>query len=390
VAKAKATATANAKGAKEEREGRGVDVAAVEKQIPFEDDRKKSKSKSKSNSNGNSKTQIPFGNDKGESVDVVERLVAIDWSGRVDAAGQRRHIWAGVWTRVGDGARVTLEAGRTREEVGEWLIAMARETPRMVVSIDCCFSFPGWFLEEHGCVDMFVFWKKANAGLAEQWLARECEDVARDERFWGKPHKRPEQFCGVGYRRMFRFADYDNKIAQALEGGDAERAAKMKGITAKSPFQIGGAGSVGTGSLRAMVMLERLHEAGFRVWPLEGAALGNAVAGKRRFPAGMTTKKAEAKPLLVEMYTRLMTGPVAKSNELARTAYLKARKKTDAVYAGVSRAVFAKAVGSEDAFDALVSVLEMVRYAGEFAGLKATKNEELRREGLTWRPGVRG
>jgi hypothetical protein len=298
-----------------------------------------------------------------------DRLVAIDWSGRVDAAGQRRHIWAGVWTRDG---RVSLEAGRTRDEVGEWLIELARETPRMVVSIDCCFSFPAWFLEEHGCVDMFAFWRKANAGLAEQWLARECDAVARDERFWGKPHKRPEQFCGAGYRRMFRFADYDNKIAQGMPGGDAERAAKMKGITPKSPFQIGGSGSVGTGTLRAMVMLDRLHEAGFRVWPLERAALD--------------VKKPQ--PLLVEMYTRLMTGPVAKSNEAARAAYLKARRKSDVMYAGVSRGVFAKAVGSEDAFDALVSVLEMVRYAVEFARLKATKNEELRREGLTWRPGV--
>ena len=31
----------------------------------------------------------------------VERVVAIDWSGRVDAAGQRRHIYAAVWTAAG-------------------------------------------------------------------------------------------------------------------------------------------------------------------------------------------------------------------------------------------------------------------------------------------------
>jgi hypothetical protein len=314
------------------------------------------------------------------------RLIAIDWSGRMDAAGQRRHIWAAVWTRGTDGSvKVELEAGRTRDEITEWLIEMARETPRMVVSIDCCFSFPGWFLEEHGCEDMFAFWRKANAGLAEKWLtpqrtrppgtpwlARECDAVARDERFWGKPHKRPEQFCGAGYRRMFRFADYDNKIAQALEGGDPERAAKMRGITPKSPFQIGGSGSVGTGSLRAMTMLERLHEAGFRVWPLETAALD------RKRP----------RPLLVEMYTRLMTGAVAKSNAEARKRYLAARKETDVVYAAVGRAVMKKAQGSEDAFDALVSVMEMARHVEEFARLRATRDTELRREGLTWRPGV--
>ena len=97
-----------------------------------------------------------------------------------------------------------------------------------------------------------------------------------------------------------------------------------------------------------------------------------------------------AKPLLVEMYTRLMTGAVAKSNEAARAAYLKARRRSDAGYAGISRGVFAKAVGSEDAFDALVSVLEMVRYRGEFAGLKATTDEVLKLEGITWRPGVSG
>jgi len=301
-----------------------------------------------------------------------DRLIAIDWSGRIDLAGQRRHIWSAVWTRSANGVKVQLEAGRTRDEITDWLIELACETPRMVVSIDCCFSFPGWFLEEHGCADMFAFWRKANSGLAEQWLTRECDEIARDERFWGAPHKRPAQFCGPGYRRMFRFADYDNKIAQALPGGDAARAAKMRGITPKSPFQIGGSGSVGTGSLRAMTMLERLHDAGFRIWPLEAAAID----AKR------------PRPLLVEMYTRLMTGAVAKSNAEARKKYLSAKRKTDALYALLGRAVLTKAQGSEDAFDALVSVIEMARHADEFGRLKATRNAELRREGLTWRPGV--
>jgi hypothetical protein len=309
-----------------------------------------------------------------------ERLIAIDWSGRVDLAGQRRHIWAGVWTRgAGSGGsgvagRVELEAGRSREEVAEWLMELARETPRMVVSIDCCFSFPGWFLQEHGCADVFSFWRHVADGQGERWLARELEGVSRDERFWGKPHKRPAVFCGEGLRSMYRLTDYDNKIAQAMEGGDQERAAKMRGITPKSPFQIGGSGSVGTGSLRAMPMLLRLREAGFRVWPYEDAALG----------------ARGARPLLVEMYTRLMTGAVAKSNAAARKAYLAAKRKGDAVYAGLGRAVMRKAEGSEDAFDALVSVMEMVRWAGSFAGLKATKDPLLRLEGITWRPGVEG
>jgi len=310
---------------------------------------------------------------------AVQKIVGIDWSGRVDAAGQRRHIWAGVWELSAAGkVRVRLEAGRTREEIAEWLLRLAEETPRIVVGIDCCFSFPAWFLEELGCGDVFSFWRLAASGTGEDWLTRHKrdspEDATRDVRFWGAPHKRPRVFAGEGLRSMFRHTDYENKIAQALEGGDLERAAKMKGITPKSPFQIGGSGSVGTGSLRAMPMLLRLHEAGWRVWPFEDVALG--------------VSPKDARPVLVEMYTRLMTGAVAKSNALARKHYLALRRVDDPLFRHVGRTVLKKAESSEDAFDALVSTLEMVRYAGEFAGLRATRDRVLRLEGITWRPGV--
>jgi hypothetical protein len=309
-------------------------------------------------------------------MDDVQRVVAVDWSGD-KGPGQRKKIWAGVWTASGSESKqgkMTLEGGRTREELFAWLVAMARETPRMVVGIDCCFSFPGWFLEEHGCGTVFEFWQRVADGQGERWLAREGAEVARDERFWGAPHKRPEQFCGEGLHRSMRMTDLENKIMPRLEGGDPERAAKMFGITPKSPFQIGGSGSVGTGSLRAMPFLLRLREAGFRVWPFESAALG----------------EKGARPLLVEMYTRLLTGAVKKSNAEARREYLAAKKKGDAAYAGLSRGVVAKALESEDAFDALVCAVEMVRWRGEFAGLRKTRDEVLRLEGITWRPGVAG
>jgi hypothetical protein len=169
-----------------------------------------------------------------------------------------------------------------------------------------------------------------------------------------------------------RLTDMDNKITPKLLEGDPDRAAKVKGITPKSPFQIGGAGSVGTGSLRAMPFLLRLREAGFRVWPFESSRLAIA----------------KPQPLLVEMYTRLLTGAVAKSNEGARARYLAAKKKTDAMYTGLSRVVVRQALSSEDAFDALVSVLEMVRWREEFLRLKATKDDVLRLEGITWRPAI--
>lgn len=304
---------------------------------------------------------------------AAERIIGLDWSGRIDAAGQRRHIFAGVWTRDVDGnTTVRLENGRTREEVAEWLLELARETPRLAVGIDCCFSFPAWFLREHGCATVFAFWRKVSEGQGEQWLARDCMEAERDVRFWGKPHKRPPIFCGAGLRSMYRETDYENKIAQALEGGDPERAAKMRGITPKSPFQIGGSGSVGTGSLRAIPILERLHRGGFRVWPFQDAALAAAAP----------------KPLLLEIYTRLMTGPVAKSNAEARASYLARKRKSDPLYAALGRTVLRIAASSEDALDALATTLEMARHRDEIAGLRVTRDPTLRLEGITWRPGA--
>jgi hypothetical protein len=306
----------------------------------------------------------------------MQRVIAVDWSGD-KGPGQRKKLWAGVWTAgpAGKPAKVTLEGGRSREELIAWLIELGRQTPRMVVGIDCCFSYPAWFLEEHGCETVFEFWEQVAAGKGEAWLHRDCEDG----RFWGvqgprRLGKRPAEFCGEGLQRMMRLTDYDNKIATRLEGGDPERAAKMFGITAKSPFQIGGSGSVGTGSLRAMPWLMKLREEGFRVWPFEASSIGDE----------------QPNPLLVEMYTRLLTGPVKKSNADARKAYLLLKRASDPAYKGLSRLVLAKALASEDAFDALVCCLEMVRWRSEFAGLKATKHEILKLEGDTWRPGVQG
>jgi hypothetical protein len=118
-------------------------------------------------------------------------------------------------------------------------------------------------------------------------------------------------------------------------------------------------------------MLLYLHDAGFRVWPYENAAFG-----------------VHPRQLLVEIYTRLMTGPVAKSNAAARKVYLTAKRRADLLYKTIPRGVLQKALGSEDAFDAFVTTLEMVRHASEFPKLRRTTDPALRLEGITWRPGV--
>jgi len=143
------------------------------------------------------------------------------------------------------------------------------------------------------------------------------------------------------------------------------------GFAPMSVFLFGGGGGVGTASLRGMPGLLVLREAGFRIWPYDEPDVKRA-------------------PTVVEIYTRLMTGAVNKSSEVARTAYLAKKRKESAMYAGLSRLVMAKARASEDAFDALVTAMVMTEHRGEFAALRKTEEEVFRMEGQTWVPGLVG
>ena len=296
----------------------------------------------------------------------LQRVVGVDWSGD-QGPGQRRKIWAGIWTA--STGKVLLESGRTRDELMEWLVELAGETPRMVVGFDFTFSYPAWFLRELGIVSAPEFWRLVADGQGERWLHKDCEDG----RFWGRVGsrrhgKKPAEFCGEHAHRMLRRAETVLKVRAEMTG--PLEIARIAGIAPKSVFQIGGAGAVGTGSLRGMPGLLRLREAGFRIWPYDAPSV--------------------KKPLVVEIYTRLMTGAVNKSSEVARTAYLAKKRRESSLFAGLSRGVVAKARGSEDAFDALVTAMVMVEHRGEFARLRKTEDEVFRMEGRTWVPGLVG
>jgi hypothetical protein len=119
---------------------------------------------------------------------------------------------------------------------------------------------------------------------------------------------------------------------------------------ARSVFQIGGAGAVGTGSLRGWPLLRRLRAAGFSVWPFDPPRL----------------------PMAVEVFPRLLTGPVVKSRREAREAYLRSRDWPP------------EAAVTEDAFDAAVSALVMSAHAMALSTLPAERDGQMRREGRIW------
>src|SRR5690606_34245345 len=140
--------------------------------------------------------------------------------------------------------------------------------------------------------------------LAETWLA-DCVPP-----FWGRPGKtRPE--CEEPLRQT-------------------EKSLRVGGIAPKSVFQIGGAGAVGTGSLRGMPALHELVQQGFAIWPF--------------MAAGRAT--------VVEIYPRVLTGEVIKTNAVERATFLDRWPDLPSALRGIAAA-------GDDAFDAAVSALVM-------------------------------
>jgi hypothetical protein len=255
----------------------------------------------------------------------VPRFVAVDWSGAIRA--ERRALWL---AEVVSGRLVRLESGRTREEVGDLLVDEAARDPALVVGLDFAFSFPAWFLGSRGIGDARSLWAL---------LAQEGESWLRDP---------PAPFW-----RIRRPAGGD--LPTSWEWRRTELEAGPVGRTrAKSVFQLVGAGQVGTGSLRGMRLLDRLARSGFSVWPFDRPAF----------------------PLVVEIYPRLLTGAVRKSDRAARERYLDRFPRLD------SR-LRALAARDDNAFDAAVSALAMARWRGDWSALPREPAHEL--EGAIWR-----
>ena len=273
------------------------------------------------------------------SIATPEQVLAIDWSGALAPAVQRKSI-AVAGAGVSDGV-FTLRRGLLRSDVEAELAVLGRSGAQVVAGLDFSFSLPEHFFERMGCASAQELWALVEAE-GERWLR-----APGHAHFWGR---RKGECQPVGHRAPLW-----------LGYRACERAAALGGRLPGSTFQIGGAGAPGTGSLRGMPMLARLREAGWSVWPFDPPRL----------------------PLLVEIYPRLLTGPVVKSDAAARARYLGAPE-----YAGLSDEVRAEAAASEDAFDALVSVLVMRRHAAEFARLRQAQDRRTLLEGAIWRPGV--
>jgi hypothetical protein len=259
------------------------------------------------------------------------RVVAIDWSGALTAS--RRKIWL---AEVACGAIARLEDGRDRAEIEAHLLDLTARDANVIIGLDFGFSMPAWFMRERGYASAHDLWADVASCAGEEWLAK-CEPP-----FWGRPGKpRP-----------------------AIDGERPTHRRCETAVRAKSMFQVGGAGAVGTASLRGMPMLHRLHQAGFHVWPYDEPGF----------------------PLLVEIYPRVLTGPARKSNTAERAAYIDRWCASDRCGATVPPALLDHARSSEDAFDALFSAIVMWWHRDELRALVRATEPLARLEGMIWGP----
>ena len=258
----------------------------------------------------------------------MNRVIAIDWSGA--KTGARRKIWL---AEARAGRLTRLESGRDGREVVEHLIADARGD--VVVGLDFAFSFPRWFAEDQGAPPIEELWTLV-AERGEEWLRR-CPNP-----FWGRPGKRKPDWKNPSCH--FRLTE--------------QRAPKLKGSSPKSVFQIGGGGAVGTGSIRGMPHLAKLRKEGFSIWPFH---------------------EVQAR-LVIEIYPRLLTGPVNRSDFDERQKYL-----ADGC-PEIGDALACKAASSEDAFDAAVSAVVMSRHIDEISTLTKSHDPTKLIEGRIWWP----
>ncbi len=288
------------------------------------------------------------------------RVIAIDWSGAMQ--GGHRKIWI---AEAIDGVVVRLENGRTRGAVFDHLITLASIDPHFVVGFDFAFGMPMWFARDRNISTIADLWRHVGA-IGESWLAS-C-----DPPFWGKPGK-------------LRPADTPHHLRCT------DRAiASIGGSQPKSVFQIGGAGAVGTGSLRGMPGLATLRDAGFSVWPFDPPAW----------------------PRVIEIYPRCFTGPVVKSDPHARDGWLAThasptpRLQGAALDAPPEPRLQGASLGlahhlgipsfrpdierlardSEDAFDAAISAAAMWKHRASLASLVPTTDPTLLLEGWIWDP----
>lgn len=282
------------------------------------------------------------------SVPADIQTIGVDWSGAASSATQRSAIWIAV---VRDGRLHALETGRTRAEAFDRLAALAAERPS-VIGLDFSFSLPRWYMEEQGWTSARELWAWADA----KERAEEAATPTGGDPAPGWPATLPEPFWGPRIRRLPETLDPDRRFRRT------EHASARPGAIPQSPFQLTGAGSVGSQSLRGMVRLHRF--AGAHVWPVDDPGW----------------------PLVVEVFPRLMLRELRPDlTELSGAALVELLVETADSGLWGGRDEWRESLAeSQDALDAAISAWGLWVSRRALAELQPETEHTYRLEGRIW------
>jgi hypothetical protein len=210
-----------------------------------------------------------------------ERVIAVDFSSAASPKLGRDSIWIAVG---GPGRRVRVENLPTRHRLSARLRELAASEQRTLVLFDVALGWP------RGLAERLVPEDPTRRALA-RLITREIRDEANNannrfevassinERvgaavFWGYPtnaHRRRPRHLSSTTKPVRGVPRYEGETMRLLE-----RSAPK---SIKSPFQLFGIGSVGSQSLLAQALVERLREdVELDVWPFESTGARFVVA----------------------------------------------------------------------------------------------------------------
>ena len=251
------------------------------------------------------------------------RVFAVDWSG---ALNFKRKIVLAEVSEIG--LEELKDNWKCRDTVADYLIEKGREDKNFVVGLDFAFSFPQWYLEEKRCQTAVDFWKLVKKE-GEKWIS---------------------------YSPFFTKGTWNSPKSQYRK--TEKEINERTSMNPETVFKLIGPKQVGKSSIRGMPILGKLRQNGFNIWPFDPPKL----------------------PMVVEIYPRLFYGRDIKKSDLEQ------RWKYLMNYPDISEYHRMVATCSDDAFDAVVSALEMFSFRKELASCPPVDDDAAKMEGLIWYP----
>lgn len=176
-------------------------------------------------------------------------VIGVKWSGAAKSRDAARAIKIAVI--VDDVARI--EEGHDREAATAFIDALGDNSERALVGMDFGFGLPQWYMESEGYESALDVWA----------------ELAGMETFYGRDTQWPRAFLGYPYWGPQIRRKPAIPHARGWYRGTERTVRETTGVLGYSVFQLSGAGSVGSQSVRGVGRLLELRELGWAVWPFD-------------------------------------------------------------------------------------------------------------------------